>query len=98
MLDDPERQIKLALMAVEKGWTVRQIEAAAQLPAGGTEHKRPPRLPELTDMERMAREVFGTRAQMSGTLEKGKLTLSYYSRDDLDRIYEVLEIIQQSEQ
>ena len=35
---------------------------------------------------------------MSGTLEKGKLTLSYYSRDDLDRIYEVLEIIQQSEQ
>ena len=98
VLDDPERQIKLALMAVEKGWTVRQIEAAAQLPAGGTEHKRPPRLPELTDMERMAREVFGTRAQMSGTLEKGKLTLSYYSRDDLDRIYEVLEIIQQSEQ
>lgn len=98
VLDDPERQIKLALMAVEKGWTVRQIEAAAQLPAGGTEHKCPPRLPELTDMERMAREVFGTRAQMSGTLEKGKLTLSYYSRDDLDRIYEVLEIIQQSEQ
>lgn len=98
VLDDPERQIKLALMAVEKVWTVRQIEAAAQLPAGGTEHKRPPRLPELTDMERMAREVFGTRAQMSGTLEKGKLTLSYYSRDDLDRIYEVLEIIQQSEQ
>ncbi|MGI6183236.1 MAG: ParB/RepB/Spo0J family partition protein [Candidatus Fimadaptatus sp.] len=98
VLDAPERQIKLALMAVEKGWTVRQIEAAAQLPAGGAEHKRPPRLPELTDMERMAREVFGTRAQMSGTLEKGKLTLSYYSRDDLDRIYEVLEIIQQSEQ
>ena len=49
-------------------------------------------------MERMAREVFGTRAQLTGTLEKGKLTLSYYSRDDLDRIYEVLECIQQGEQ
>ena len=77
---------------------MRQIEAAAQLPAGGAPQSKPPRLPELTDMERMAREVFGTRAQLTGTLEKGKLTLSYYSRDDLDRIYEVLELIQQGEQ
>ena len=97
-LEDPERQIKLANLAVQNNWTVRQIEAAAQLPAGGAPQSKPPRLPELTDMERMAREVFGTRAQLTGTLEKGKLTLSYYSRDDLDRIYEVLELIQQGEQ
>ena len=97
-LDDKDRQIRLAQLAVEHNWSVRQIEAAAQLPAGNVEHKKPPKLPELTDMERMAREVFGTRAQLTGTLEKGKLTLSYYSRDDLDRIYEVLECIQQGEQ
>ena len=97
-LEDPERQIKLANLAVQNNWTVRQIEAAAQLPAGGAPQSKPPRLPELTDMERMAREVFGTRAQLTGTLDKGKLTLSYYSRDDLDRIYEVLELIQQGEQ
>ena len=97
-LDDPQRQIRLAQLAVENNWSVRQIEAAAQLPTGGTEQKKPPKLPELTDMERMAREVFGTRAQVTGSLEKGKLTLSYYSRDDLDRIYEVLEIIRQGEQ
>ena len=97
-LDDPKRQIKLARLAVEHNWSVRQMEAAAQLPADGGGHAKPPRLPELTDMERMAREVFGTRAQLTGTLDKGKLTLSYYSRDDLDRIYEVLEIIRQGSQ
>ena len=32
-LDDPERQIKLARLAVEHNWSVRQMEAAAQLPA-----------------------------------------------------------------
>lgn len=97
-LDDPARQIRLAELAVKGGWSVRQTEAAAQLTPMAEGEKRAPKLPEFTNMERMAREVFGTRAQISGSLEKGKLTLSYYTRDDLDRIFEVLETISQSEQ
>ena len=40
----------------------------------------------------MARELFGTRAKLDGTQDSGKLTLFYYSADDLQRIWEVLEM------
>ena len=93
-LDDPNRQLTLAKLAVENGWSVRQMEAAAQAkPRSGQQAIKPPKAPELKELERMAREAFGTRAQLSGTAERGKLTLSYYSRSDLDRIYEVLEML-----
>ena len=47
---------------------------------------------ELNDLERMAREVFGTRAKIDGDEHKGKLVLNYYSQDDLQRIWDVLEM------
>lgn len=97
-LDDPARQLKLAQLAVKNGWSVRQLEAAVKLPDGGNGRPKLSKLPELNNMERMAREVFGTKAQLAGTLDRGRLTLNYYSRDDLDRIYEVLEMLRQYEQ
>lgn len=46
----------------------------------------------------MAREVFGTRVKLDGDENKGKITLSYMSAEDLERIWDVLEFIRQSEQ
>ena len=35
------------------------------------------------------RRAFGTRIEIKGTTDKGKIQLEYYSREDLERIYEL---------
>ena len=45
----------------------------------------------LTELEDMARDLFGTRARIDGDKNRGKLVISYYSADDLQRIWEALE-------
>ena len=44
----------------------------------------------------MARDAFGTRASLEGDMDKGKLVLSYYSAEDLQRIWDVLECLGQN--
>ena len=96
----PERQSKLAILTVQQGWSVRQLERiCAQPEKKPVETPAPARRPaELGQLEQMAREVFGTRVKLDGDENKGKITLSYMSAEDLERIWDVLEFIRQSEQ
>ena len=91
-VEGDERKIKLANMAVQQAWSVRRLEQVVAL-GEATEGEKPkkPRLPELGSLETMAREVFGTRVKLEGGLDKGKLVLSYYSQDDLQHIWDVIE-------
>ena len=45
-----------------------------------------------TAEEGMARELFGTRVKLDGDTESGRITLYYYNGDDLQRIWDVLEM------
>ncbi len=95
----PERQLKLALLTVQQGWSVRQLERiCAQPEKEETPKKKEKRIPELQQLEKMARDVFGTRAKLNGDTNSGKLILSYSSYDDLERIWEVLECLAQGQQ
>ena len=96
----PERQSKLATLTVQQGWSVRQLERiCAQPEKKPVETPAPARRPaELGQLEKMAREVVGTRVKLDGDENKGKITLSYMSAEDLERIWDVLEFIRQSEQ
>ena len=90
---EPARQVQLANLTVQQGWSVRQLERICAQPV-----KEPAPKPvqvrdqQFNQLEGMARELFGTRAKLDGTHESGKLTLFYYSGDDLQRIWEVLEL------
>ena len=90
---DRARQVQLANLTVQQGWSVRQLERICAQPV-----KEPaPRTPHVCDqqisqLEGMARELFGTRAKLDGTHQSGRLTLYYYSEDDLQRIWDVLEM------
>lgn len=91
-VDGDERKIKLANMAVQQAWSVRRLEQVVALGEAAAEPKpAKPRIPELGSLESMAREVFGTRVKLEGGLDKGKLVLSYYSQDDLQHIWDVIE-------
>ncbi|MBQ3078591.1 MAG: ParB/RepB/Spo0J family partition protein [Clostridia bacterium] len=94
----PERQIRLAELTVQQGWSVRQLERICAQPEKSEQVKTVKRATELVQLEKMAREVFGTRAKLDGDEKSGKLVISYSSADDLERIWEVLECIRQGEQ
>jgi ParB family chromosome partitioning protein len=49
--------------------------------------KRPP---ELVNMEEKLIEKFGTKAVITGSLEKGSIRIDYYSMEDLDRLYNLI--------
>lgn len=90
---DAKRQVQLANLTVQQGWSVRQLERICAQPVKA-EQAKPVRVrdQQFNQLESMARELFGTRAKLEGTHESGRLTLFYYSEDDLQRIWEVLEM------
>ncbi len=96
----PERQSKLALLTIQQGWSVRQLERICAQPEKKASEKSSSsrRSAELAQLEKMAREIFGTRVKLDGDENRGKITLSYMSAEDLERIWDVLEFMRQSEQ
>lgn len=90
---ESKRQVQLANLAVQQGWSVRQLERICAQPVKEEEEKPVKvRDQQFNQLEGMARELFGTRAKLDGSHEAGKLTLFYYSADDLQRIWDVLEM------
>ncbi|MBR1821377.1 MAG: ParB/RepB/Spo0J family partition protein [Clostridia bacterium] len=90
---EPRRQVQLANLTVQQGWSVRQLERICAQPV--KEEAKKPRVPkdaQIGELESMARELFGTRVRLDGTTESGRITLFYYNADDLQRIWDVIEM------
>ena len=47
-------------------------------------------LPELFDAQENMRARLGTKVKISGSEKKGKIVIEYFSKDDLERIYEII--------
>ena len=89
----PRRQVQLANLTVQQGWSVRQLERICAQPVKEEiKRPRPPRDAQIGELESMARELFGTRVRLDGNTESGRITLYYYNGDDLQRIWDVLEM------
>ncbi|MGH9453893.1 MAG: ParB/RepB/Spo0J family partition protein, partial [Terriglobia bacterium] len=90
-----EDQIQAATVFLEQGLSVRQAEnwvaqALAppdELPTEPTAKTEDPNIRSaVTELER----VLGTRVRIVGTGERGKIEISYFSQEDLNRIYDYL--------
>jgi len=90
----PKRQIELARLTVQQGYSVRQLERICAQPQRVQQPKAVVRNSQLSTLEGMAREMFGTRVKLDGDENGGKMTLYYYSQDDLQRIWDVIEASQ----
>jgi len=88
---DPSRQMQLANLTVQQNWSVRQLERICAQPVKPAPQPKPRPNRQLNELEDMARELFGTRAKIEGDFNRGKLTISYYSAEDLQRIWDALE-------
>lgn len=93
---DPSHQIALAQRIVAEGWTVRDVERATQAPATPTEMPEPatesasPASAHLADLEAQLRERLGTKVRVQDRGGRGRIVLEYYSRQDCDRLLEIL--------
>lgn len=48
------------------------------------------RIPELSDIEQQLITVLGTKVEIKGTADRGKIEISYYSISDLERLTEII--------
>ena len=94
-LERREDQIRLAQKAAAEGLNVRQLEAlAAQIRSGKAikPKARPKALPaELGELQEKIQEKTGLKSVLSGSVSRGRIVLSYSSREELERLNELLD-------
>ncbi len=99
VVEDQNEQIKLAQTIVSKNLSVRDLEKAVRNylnPAKKTPVKEEQSL-ELRELINQMQKTFATKVSAIGNDNKGRIYIDYYTRDDLDRIAELLELLNKKE-
>ena len=93
-IKDPEKQLALAKAAVEKGWSVRQLEKAVVLldkeKTPGKEAVDKAVMLVLQETGRELQDILGTKVNIVQGKRKGMIEIEYYSEDELDRIISMI--------
>lgn len=89
-IKDAARQIATARRAVERGLTVRQIEELARTDEAPPQPEREPRRRRHPDLEESLTDHLGTDVRIEAGRGKGRIVITFGSRDDLHRIVELL--------
>lgn len=90
-LEDTVKQKQIALVAIEKQLSVRDIENLVREAEKPVKHaEKPEKSLELKDFENKIKRYLSTKVQIKGNDVKGKIIIDYYSKNDLDRIYDLL--------
>lgn len=98
-LSDPKEISALALTAKQKGMSVRDLEKKIR----SMSEKKPtkiekPQSIELKDLVESMQKVFKTKVKAVGTDQKGRIVIDYFTRDDLDRLFAMIELLKQYEE
>lgn len=99
-----EVQASIAEKAVKDKLSVRDIEQAVRdyyNPPEDTKKAKREKMQaqmsvELKDMVSRMQRDFGTKVSAIGNDKKGRIYIDYYTRDDLDRLVEILELIEKN--
>lgn len=92
-LNDVGAQIKYANAAANKQLSVRTLEMMVKAYNNNEETpKKPIKLTsELKEFVNDMQRIFATKVKIIGNEEKGRIYLDYYTKDDLQRIYELID-------
>jgi ParB family chromosome partitioning protein len=98
-LADSEKQIKLAAYLAEHGCSVREAEVLASNPRFADSKDSPKPKPRAKNAETRAveeelRGLLGTKVSITGRGNRGNIELSYYSREELEGLIELLRSLQ----
>lgn len=91
-LEGEALQIEAAKKAAAEGWSVRRIETytAAQPKKKQTRRKKPGKDAQMRSVEESLGQTLGTKVTINGSEKRGKIEIEYYSRDELERLVELL--------
>jgi ParB family chromosome partitioning protein len=97
---NPVHQIELAVNAVNEGWSVREMEKRVKYylkpetePKKLTDTVREKMNLEMREFVDDMTRVFATKVKLMGNESKGRITIDYYSNDDLQRIYDIVDTL-----
>lgn len=96
-IGDQEKQIKLAEFVLQKELSVREIEKLIK-EEHSSKKKNPRRKAEKSaDVKRVEEDlkhIMGTKVNLNQSGRKGRIEIEYYSRDELERLIELLKTLQ----
>ena len=100
VVDDVTQQIKLARQACDGKMSVRELEKAVKNylnPPKNASTKVVQQSLELKELINDMQRVFATKVSAIGNDNKGRIYIDYYSRDDLDRLSDMIELLKKKE-
>jgi len=92
VVEDVEAQVSLAKQALDDKVSVREFEKMVRQFAHPEKAKaKPQQSIELKELVANMQRVFSTKVSALGSDNKGRIFIDYYTRDDLDRLAELIE-------
>jgi len=95
-LNSREDQVRLAHKAADEGMSVRQLEQLSATMKTGkpARQRKPAEMPaELGELQDKIRLKTGLKSTLTGSINKGKIVLQYSTREELERLNDVLDMI-----
>jgi len=89
-LTETEDLLKLREQILSHSWSVRATEQSVQQKRTAPLRRQPRRSAELSAVEDMLRTALATRVRVVGTERAGRIEIAYSSREELDRLLEVI--------
>ena len=90
-VEDSAKQKEIALSIIENDLTVRDVENLIKaLNKPVVEKPVKVQSLELKDFTDRIKRALSTKVEIKGDDNKGKIVINYYSKDDLNRIYDIL--------
>jgi ParB family chromosome partitioning protein len=94
---EEEKRRELAKQTLTNEWSVRELEEAVQnIEVKGnpkTKGKTKKRDPYMEEIEETLREKFQTTVRIKPNKDKGRIELSYFGKEDLERLLELLKAL-----
>lgn len=94
-LKNDQAKKEMAELTIREQWSVRELEDAIQ--RHEEKNKKPTKAkinkkqdPYISEIEENLRDVYKTTVKVKHSNNKGKIELMYYSREDLERLLEIL--------
>ncbi len=91
VIKDYTVQASYAIAAADKKMSVRQLERMVASYLNPRKERKLFNSPELKELVNNMQHTFGTKVKAIGNNEKGRIYIDYYTKDDLIRIYELVE-------
>ena len=95
-ITDEKKQQALAERIIKEGMSVREVEqlTGEEKPAKKAQSRNKKKNADAVRVEEELKEIIGTKINIKQSGKKGKIEIEYYSREELERIIELLKSLQ----